>query len=148
MMLFPSVPKPSEKAVENKNVSVKGRTESESSWTGVTRGCSWQWVLCSVPGWEGHPHPGRVLLWKVANFSPGDSPKVSASLGSLPNGTPLPGRKPVCNPGFKRCFGVSWQKAAGDPNSKYRSKPIFFVTNTKHPYHVHLWEIGLFVREV
>lgn len=112
-------------------MSVKGRTESESSWAGVTRGCSWQRVLCSVPGWEGHPHPGRVLLWKVANFSPGDSPKVSASLGSLPNGTPLPGRKPVCNPGFKRCFGVSWQKAAGDPNSKYRSKPIFFCNECK-----------------
>lgn len=65
--------------------------------------------------------------WQVegGQLLPDDTPKVSGSLGSLPNGTPLPGQKPVCIPGFKRCFGISWQKAAGDPNSKHRSKSIF-----------------------
>lgn len=77
------------------------------------------------PQLGGTPHPGWVLLRKVANFAPDDSPKVSASLGSLPKGTPLPGRKSVSNPVYKRCFGISWQKASGDPNSKYRSKSIF-----------------------
>ena len=56
-LLFPSVPKPSEKLAENKNVSVKGQTESERSGARVSCGCGGQWALGSVPGWEGHPTP-------------------------------------------------------------------------------------------
>lgn len=56
-LLFPSVPQPSEKLVQNKNVSVKGHNESESSWAPGRRGCLWPWVLCRVQSREGHPTP-------------------------------------------------------------------------------------------
>lgn len=56
-LLFPSVPQPGEKLVQNKNVSVKRHNESERSWAPGRRGCSWPWVLCSVQSREGHPTP-------------------------------------------------------------------------------------------
>lgn len=144
-LLFPSVPKPSEELVENKEVSVQGTLSQSAAGLG-SRGCWWR-ALSSVPSQEGHPAPaGRCCERRPA--SPLITPPISASLGSLPDRTLLPGPKPVRSPVFHSCFGISWQKAVGDPNSKYRSKSIFYATNAKPPSHVHLWEIGLFVREL
>lgn len=60
---------------ESKNVSVKGRCESESSRARIMQGCWWQWGSLQHPWLRGTPHPGWVLQWKVASFSPGDSPQ-------------------------------------------------------------------------
>lgn len=54
-LLFPSVPKPSEELVENKEVSVQGTLSQSAAGLG-SRGCSWR-ALSSVPSQEGHPAP-------------------------------------------------------------------------------------------
>lgn len=113
-LLFPSVPKPSEELVENKEVSVQGTlSQSPPGWG--------HGALSSVPRQQRHLAPAG----QRRPASPLITPHISASLGSLPDRTLLPGPKPVCSPVFQSCFGISWQKAAGDPNSKYSSKSIF-----------------------
>lgn len=54
-LLFPSVPKPSEEIVENKEVSVQGALSQSAAGLG-SRGCSWS-GLSSVPSQEGQPAP-------------------------------------------------------------------------------------------
>lgn len=67
-------------------MSVKGCTESESSWARVTWGCSWQWALCSVPSWEGHPTPAGCCCGRWPTSPLMTPPKYLPPWAAFPRG--------------------------------------------------------------
>lgn len=77
-LLFPSVPKPSEELVENKEVSAQGALSQSAGGLG-SRGCSWR----GLSSQEGQPAPAGP---KAANLSSDHSPKYLPPRAAFPTG--------------------------------------------------------------